>query len=77
MSSHDVVGTVGPMGLIAKRILPQASPPHKTSHCETDLPFMSTILFDSIFQVKQVNKDGKYFDRGAYLVLTIAFEICC
>jgi DNA-directed RNA polymerase I, II, and III subunit RPABC3 len=24
---------------------------------------MSAILFDSIFQVKDVNKDGKYFDR--------------
>ena len=35
------------------------------SRCETLVVPMSTILFDSIFQVKQVNKDGKYFDRGA------------
>lgn len=25
---------------------------------------MSTILFESIFKVKAVNKDGTYFDRG-------------
>lgn len=73
MSIHDVVGTVGPMGLAAKSVFCRASP----SRYETDLPFMSTILFDSIFQVKQVNKDGKYFDRGAYIELNIAFEIHC
>lgn len=39
---------------------------YSISHFATSRLIMSTILFESIFAIKTVNKDGTYFDRGTH-----------